>query len=59
MIPGDRLGTGLLGMSFLSRLRDFSVAGARNAPRGLAGPLVVIQVHLPAVGMSRQGQAAG
>lgn len=34
VIPRGRLGTGLLGMSFLSRLRDFSVAGARITLRG-------------------------
>ncbi|WP_238180065.1 retropepsin-like aspartic protease family protein [Methylobacterium haplocladii] len=34
VIPRGLLGTNLLGMSFLSRLRDFSVAGARITLRG-------------------------
>ena len=34
VIPGGRLGTSLLGMSFLGRLREFRVAGSRITLRG-------------------------
>jgi aspartyl protease family protein len=34
VIPRGRLGANLLGMSFLSRLREFNVAGARITLRG-------------------------
>ncbi|WP_232629249.1 retropepsin-like aspartic protease family protein [Methylobacterium sp. Leaf118] len=34
VIPRGRLGTSLLGMSFLKRLRDFSIAGGRLTLRG-------------------------
>ncbi|KQT53613.1 protease [Methylobacterium sp. Leaf456] len=34
VVPRGRLGTGLLGMSFLKRLRDFSIAGGRLTLRG-------------------------
>lgn len=34
VVPRGRLGTGLLGMSFLKRLRDFSIAGGQLTLRG-------------------------
>lgn len=34
VVPGGRLGTNLLGMSFLKRVRDFSIAGGTMTLRG-------------------------
>ena len=34
IVPGGRLGTNLLGMSFLKRVRDFSIAGGTMTLRG-------------------------
>lgn len=34
IVPGARLGTNLLGMSFLKRVRDFSIAGGTMTLRG-------------------------